>query len=182
MNWSEIQGRAPTLRSLLRFPRGARSVLSRDGDNSGPEENQNQEIVTLLTSYDGQTGEGSFGGQQSANRRSINSSRGVEEREREQIRRGSGSWGIDLEEGGGGIEARSPELPRGESSAHILGRSDGGSTGQQWSTENMAEHLNLSIDATDFLVEVFSCSSFLSGDNVVNDHVSNPFDDLFFFD
>ncbi len=179
MNWSEIQSRTPILRSLLRFPRGARSDLSRDGDNSGPEENQNQEVVVHLMSYDGQTGEGSFGRQQSANRRNTNSSGGVEERERERIRRGSSTWGNDLEEGGGGIEARSQELPDDEN-AHILGRNGGGSTGQQAIDESVDEHLNVTIDAVEFLKDVVSCLLLLSGDNVVDGHVSNPFDDLLF--
>ncbi len=177
MNWLELQDRAPILRSLLRLPRRVRSDLSRDRDNSGLEENQ--EVEAHLISNVGQTGEGALGHQQSVNRRNTNSSGGVEETERERIRRESSTWRNDLEEGGGGLEARSRE-PTDAGRTHILGRSGGGSTSQLGIDENGDEHLNVAIDPVGFLKDVFTCLFLLSGDNVVNAHVSNPFDDLLF--
>eukprot|EP01084_Bolivina_argentea_P200122 342260_1 len=177
MNWPGLQGRAPIMRALFRLPRGERSDLSRDGDNSGLEENQ--EVEAHLINNVGQTGEGALGHQQHVNRRNTNSSGGVEETERERIRRGSSTWRNDLEEGGGGLEARSRESSDA-GRTHILGRNSGGSTGQLGIDENGDEHLNVTIDPVEFLKDVFTCLLLLSGDNVVNAHASNPFDDLLF--
>eukprot|EP01084_Bolivina_argentea_P200120 342258_1 len=168
MNWPGLQGRAPIMRALFRLPRGERSDLSRDGDNSGLEENQ--EVEAHLINNVGQTGEGALGHQQHVNRRNTNSSGGVEETERERIRRGSSTWRNDLEEGGGGLEARSRESSDA-GRTHILGRNSGGSTGQLGIDENGDEHLNVTIDPVEFLKDVFTCLLLLSANIFVRHYM-----------
>ncbi len=176
MNWLELQVSRPALRSLLRLPLGVRSDLSRDGDNSGVEENQ--EVVARLISNEGQTGEGAFG-HQSVNRRNTHSSGGVEERERDRIRIWSSTWENDLEEGRGGIEERSREAPD-DGNTDVTGRSGDGSTNQLVVDDSVNEHLNVSIDTMEFWKDLTICLLILSGDNMVDGHISNPFSYLLF--
>ncbi len=151
MSWI-LQGRPELLTSLLRLPRSIQSRSSRDGDNSGLE--QNQVVDAHLISNVGQ---------QPITRRNTISSERLEEIERERIRRiQTSTRRNDLEEGGGGLPARSPE-PASTELTRIFRRDGDGYTGLLGIDENGHEHLNVTIDPIGFLKDAFAGLLLLSG-------------------